>query len=85
MAKKIRIELEPELFKNLLFTCGDYEDPVLQELYKVLTDKLDRMVLREQYTTYKTSSDPDKKEAARQQYLDSKGIHKDFRWESKHK
>lgn len=81
MSKKIRIELEPDLFKSLLLTCGDYEDPALQELNKVLTDKLNRMVQREQYTTYKTSSNPEEREQARQQYLDSKGIPQSFRWE----
>ena len=80
MSKKIRIELDLELFKDLLLTCGDYEEPAPQELNKVLTDKLNRMVQREQYTTYKTSNDPAKREQARQQYLDSKGISESFRW-----
>lgn len=80
MGNKIRIELDQELFKNLLLTCGDYEDPALKELYRILTDKLERMILREQYTAYKTSLDPEQKEQARQRYLDGKGIPEDFRW-----
>ena len=80
MSKKVRIELNFELFKNLLLTCGEHDEPALQELNKVLTDKLDRMVLREQYSTYKTSPDPEKREQARQQYLDGKGVREGFRW-----
>jgi len=32
------------------------------------------------YSTYKMSPDPEEKEKARQDYLDKKGIHKDFWW-----
>ena len=40
-------------------------------------DALDR---RESYTQYKTGATPDDREAARQQYLDQRGVPQSFRW-----
>ena len=80
MSKKVRIDLDLELFKKVLLACGESEEPAFQELNEVLLDKLNRMILREQYTIYKTSNNPAEKEQARQHYLDAKGVPEDFRW-----
>ena len=45
-----------------------------------LTDKLQKIVDRELYTTYKTAKSKEEREKARQAYLDSKGIPNSFRW-----
>lgn len=77
---KIRIEITPEHFRDLLMICGDYDDPALQKLYEILQAKLERMIARQEYTASINESNPAKREKARQSYLDRKGIPEDFRW-----
>ena len=45
-----------------------------------LEAKMNRFKAHQLYSTYKMSPDPEEKEKARQDYLDMKGIYKDFRW-----
>jgi hypothetical protein len=45
-----------------------------------MQEKLDAMVKRELYTTYKTAGTLEEREKARQEYLEKVGIPKDFRW-----
>lgn len=75
------VQIPMELFK-LLIRYHLLEDESVQEevINRELERKLDRLVQRERYTTYKTAVDPAKREQARQEYLDAAGIHPDFRW-----
>ena len=43
-------------------------------------EKLDSMVKRQLYTTFKTASTEEEREKARQEYLDKCGMHENFRW-----
>ena len=52
----------------------------LPEIEKALTEKLDSMVKRQLYTTFKTAPTEEEREKARQEYLDKCGIHENFRW-----
>ena len=45
-----------------------------------LQEKLEAMVKREVYTRYKTAGTPEKREKARQEYLEKVGIPENFRW-----
>lgn len=47
---------------------------------KGLEEKMDAIINRELYTKFKTDPSTKEKENARQEYLDKKGIKKDFRW-----
>lgn len=78
MAQKIQIDLE--LFHMLCnyHLMGDTSDEAT--IATMLSDKLDRMANRQIYSTYKTASDPESKEEARQNYLDRKNIPDGFRW-----
>ena len=49
-------------------------------LEKALMEKLDSMVKRQLYTTFKTAPTEEEREKARQEYLDKCGMHEDFRW-----
>ena len=57
--------------------CGNY---YLPEIEKALMEKLDSMVKRQLYTTFKTAPTEEEREKARQEYLDKCGMHEDFRW-----
>lgn len=54
----------------------EYEDDIKSELEK----KLNLMVMREYYTTYKTAPTEQEREKARKKYLDEKGVPESFRW-----
>lgn len=54
----------------------EYEDDIKSELEK----KLNLMVMREYYTTYKTAPTEKEREKARKKYLDEKGVPESFRW-----
>ena len=56
-----------------------YKDDT-EEIAKGLQDKLDSMIRHQHYTEYKTAETEEEKQAARQKYLDTVGMHKDFRW-----
>ncbi len=47
---------------------------------KGLENKLDSMVKRQLYTTYKTAPTEDERERARKEYLDHIGMRDSFRW-----
>lgn len=76
------VQISMELFKQLcMHHIGMSEDPELVESIRVgLNAKLDALVARELYSKSKAAATPEEREAARQQYLDLRGIHPDFRW-----
>ena len=51
-----------------------------KKIVKELKEKYDKIVNRSLYTKYKTAPTEEEKEKARQEYLNKKGIHSDFRW-----
>lgn len=59
---------------------GETDEELKQRVIDGLLDKLKRIADRELYTAYKTAQTAEEREQARQKYLDSKGIPKDFRW-----
>lgn len=79
------VQIPRELFIQLLqYFCDDtLDDDTFAELSHTITiqlnDKLDKMVQRELFTKYKNAATPEEREVARLKYLDSVGIHKDFR------
>ena len=84
MAKQQQnVQISFKLFLELIqYHCisddPDYE--LQQSIAKSLEKKLDDIVTREMYTRSKTAATPEEREKARQEYLDKRGIHKDFRW-----
>ena len=76
--KKVLIpqKLFLDIYTYFELDIHDNEDEIRREL----NDKLDAMVMHDTYTQYKTAPTDEEREKARQQYLDEKGIHKDFRW-----
>ena len=80
MAKNIQIS--QETFLNLIkyFCLDDSSVELYNSLKSDLEAKLDKIIAHETYSQYKTADSPEDREKARQQYLELKGIHKDFRW-----
>ena len=76
----INITLSWRDFRRLLVTMDS--DPVtFHEILKpVIKEKLDKMMKRELYTTYKTAESDEEREQARQRYLDEVGVPSEFRW-----
>lgn len=76
------VQIPEKLFLDLLkYHCLDMATDELQDTISAdLQKKLDSMVMRDLYGKYKTAATPEEREAARQEYLDKRGIHKDFRW-----
>ncbi len=78
------VQISFELFQMLLsyhlLGCTKNEEAIQEALNK----KLDSLVMRELYTKYKTEPDEEKREAARQEYLDRRGVPESFRWKPQH-
>ena len=74
MGKKVRIELDFQYFKDLLIFTEDQQDPELKELNRILNQKLNSMILRQEYTAYRTAEDPSDREDARRKYVNRKGL-----------
>ena len=70
--------------KDLLLALFQYHlagnEEYLPEIEKALMEKLDSMVKRQLYTTFKTAPTEEEREKARQEYLDKCGIPESFRW-----
>lgn len=82
--KKILTELQriqdaSEINADLMEVI-DLVAETMRGIQKGLEQKLDKMVKRQLYTTYKTASTEEKCEKARQEYLDKCGISGSFRW-----
>ncbi len=75
-----KVQISEELFIELLqFFLADQTEH-LPDIRKKLSAKLDAMVRRELYTTYKTAGTEEEREAARKQYLEQCGMPESFRW-----
>ena len=75
-----KVQISKELFFNLIrfhfAEMYEVEEDIKNELQK----KLNSMVMREYYTTYKTAPTEQEREEARKKYLDERGVPKSFRW-----
>lgn len=82
------LQITQELFFKLfkyhfsdMFELDEKEIIELEkEIKKEIQYKIDKMIMREYYTVYKTAETEQEREAARIKYLDERGIPKDFRW-----
>ena len=74
------VQISKELFVKLIkyHHCEMYgfEGEIKNELEK----KLNSIVMREHYTTYKTAPTEQEREEARKKYLDERGVPESFRW-----
>lgn len=75
------VMISDELFKDLIAVhICDLSDFERSERIKcALKAKIDSMERRATYTAYKTATNPDERERARQRYLDSVGIPEEYR------
>jgi hypothetical protein len=80
MEKKKNVTISEELFVDLVkyFLVDIRLDE--DKIGLRLQEKLDALVKRELYTTYKTAGTPEEREKARQEYLEKVGITEGFRW-----
>ena len=74
------IQIPEELFIAIMkYHLLDMED-VQPEIKKGLMDKMDSISMRLLYSKYKTAPTEEKKQKARQEYLDKRGVPDSFRW-----
>lgn len=82
MIKKVQIPTM--LFYQMVLYIMDHED-ANDRMYKTIMGGVDRKIASLQrhnlYTMYKCADNPQEREQARQEYLDSAGILPSFRWE----
>ena len=75
-----QVQISEDLFLSLIkYHILEYYNEK-EKIVNQLNEKLDKMVNRNLYTKYKTAPTEEEKEKARQEYLDRKGIHSNFRW-----
>lgn len=81
------VQIPEELFFKLFryhclqeFSEADELEDLHQEISRAIEKKLDAMAMRQIYSQSKTATTAEEREQARQEYLNRKGIHKDFRW-----
>lgn len=82
------VQIPEEVFFRLFrYHCIPHEvftpeelDKLEQKIQQDIETKLDKMVMRNLYTESKTAASPEEREKARQEYLDKRGISKEFRW-----
>jgi len=82
--KERRIQIPYDLYHMMVLYICDHYDSLDSERYTRILDGIhtkEEAVLRHQaYTTSKVHADPEKREQARQQYLDLVGMRDSFRW-----
>ena len=76
------IQLPIELFGNLVkFHLLEMEDEETRAcIVRGLNEKMDRIQDHDLYTTYKISGSEEERKAAREEYLDRKGVPESFRY-----
>lgn len=78
--KSVQIPLETFVALCKVHLMGFDDTDTLQAIKTALEGKLDALVKHNTYTAYKTADSPQEREEARQKYLDSVGVPRDFRW-----
>ena len=75
-----QVQISEDLFLSLIkyhiLECCNDKEKIVEELQQ----KFNKIVNRSLYTKYKTALTEEEKEKARQEYLNKKGIHSNFRW-----
>lgn len=74
------IQISEELFIALVKYHLLEAEEHLPEIKQALAEKMDKMVMRQLYSQYKTAPSEEAKEKARQEYLDKRGVTDGFRW-----
>ncbi len=74
------IQITEELFIQLVKFHLLESDIGLDNIKQGLEEKLEKVINHTTYTNYKTAKTSEEREAARQEYLNRIGCHKDFRW-----
>ncbi len=75
-----QIKIQEDLFYDLvIYHILEHRDSD-EKIKKGLMDKMDAIFRHQYYSDYKINSDETAREEARQKYLDSAEISKDFRW-----
>ena len=80
MERKLQVQIPKDLLMALFQYHLARNEEYLPEIEKALMEKLDSMVKRQLYTTFKTAPNEEEREKARQEYLDKCGMHENFRW-----
>ena len=79
---KKNVQIPYELFIDLVYVylldCDDAD--IRKRIERGLNAKVESLVAHEFYEKYKTAPTEEEREKARLEYLDRRGIHKDFRW-----
>ena len=79
MERKSQVQIPKDLLLALFQYHLAGNEEYLPEIEKALMEKLDSMVKRQLYTTFKTAPTEEEREKARQEYLDKCGIKHNFR------
>ena len=80
MERKPQVQIPKDLLLALFQYHLAGNEEYLPEIENALMEKLDSMVKRQLYTTFKTAPTEEEREKARQEYLEKVGMHRDFRW-----
>lgn len=82
MQKERQIQIPETLFLEICkyFLLEHNSPETKKSISRGLSQKLDRIVQHDLYTTYKTAASEEEKEKARREYLEKKGIPDKFRW-----
>jgi len=81
---QLPIDVVTDMYR-LIALLDDYKfdadtDVIIKRLENALNAKVEAMEKRRAYSEYRTASDVEAKETARQKYLNLAGIHPDWRW-----
>ena len=82
-----QVQIEWELFLNLydfFFSDEAPEGYEADEIREKLSEKVDKIINRELFSKYKRSPTGAEREAARQEYLNHRGISKSFRTDTEY-
>ncbi len=75
-----QVQISEDLFLSLVkYHILEYYNEE-EKIVKELKEKYNKIANRKLYTKYKTASTEEEKEKARQEYLNKKGVHSNFRW-----
>ncbi len=74
------VQIPYDLFIDLVMYHLRGEEDFDEEIQRGLEQKIDAMLNRQLYSQYKTASTEEQREAARQEYLDRRGVPQSYRW-----
>ena len=79
---KKNVQIPYELFIDLVHVhlLESDDADIWKRIEHGLNAKVESLVAHELYEKYKTSPTEEEREKVRLEYLDRRGIHKDFRW-----